>query len=130
MKLKQYRRIKLFFVVLITIISSQAVIHKVYLLPIVAILISTLVLLSLRKRVKEVMADERDYLMAGKAAIMALQIYAWVAVVAMFILYAYRDSNPAYEPMGMILAFSTCLLMLLYSLIFRYFNRTKFSEKK
>jgi len=30
----------------------------------------------------------------------------------------------------MTLAFSTCILMLLYSLIFKFYNKIKFSDKK
>jgi len=50
--------------------------------------------------------------------------------MVMFVLYASRDLNPAYEATAMTLAFSTCALMFLYSLIFRYYEQMKFSDKK
>ncbi|MDD4027301.1 MAG: DUF2178 domain-containing protein [Candidatus Shapirobacteria bacterium] len=130
MTLKKYKQIKLAIVVVIAIIFSQSIIFQNYLVPIVTLVISSLALILLRRRVKEVIADERDYILAGKSASWAIQIYSWIAVVAMFILYAFRDLNPSYEPVAMTLAYSTCLLMLTYSLIFKFQNKTKFTKNK
>lgn len=48
----------------------------------------------------------------------------------MFVLYAFKDLNPAYEPIAMTLAFSTCLLMFVYSLIFNFHHKIKFTANK
>lgn len=130
MTLKQYQKIKLAMVVIISVVFSQAIYFKNYLIPITVLAVSSLVLLYLRRTVKEIIADERDYATGGKAALLAIQIYSWLAVVSMFIFYALRDINPAYEPIGMTLAFSTCILMLTYAVIFRYFDRVSFSDKR
>mgnify|MGYP007068291668 CR=1 FL=1 len=61
---------------------------------------------------------------------LAIQIYAWGAAIGMFIFYAFHDYNPAYEPVAITLAYSTCILMLVYSLIFRYYNKISLSDKK
>lgn len=130
MTLKEYRKIQLVIVVIISIIFSQAIFYKNYIIPITVLVASSSILFYLRRSVKEIMADERDYAIGGKAALLAIQVYSWVAVVAMFIFYGLRDTNPAYEPIGMALAFSTCLLLILYALIFRYYDRISFSNKK
>jgi len=130
MTLKKYQKIKLAITIVLAIIFSQSIIYKNYLIPLATLIIASLGLILLRRQVKEVIADERDYLNAGKSAGLAIQVYSWVAVVAMFVLYAFRDLNPAYEPIAMTLAFSTCLLMLTYSLIFKFQNKTKFSQNK
>ncbi|MDD2483058.1 MAG: DUF2178 domain-containing protein [Candidatus Shapirobacteria bacterium] len=130
MTLKKYQQIKLAIVVVIAIIFSQSIIFQNYLIPIATLVVSSLVLILLRRRVKEVIADERDYALAGKSASWAIQIYSWISVVAMFILYAFKDLNPSYEPIAMTLAYSTCLLMLVYSLIFKFQNKTKFTQNK
>jgi uncharacterized membrane protein len=130
MTLKKYQQIKLAIVVIIAIIFSQSIIYQNFLLPIVTLVISSLILILLRRRVKEIIADERDYINAGKSASWAIQIYSWIAVIAMFALYAFKDLNPTYEPIAMTLAFSTCLLMLIYSLIFKFQNKTKFTKNK
>jgi uncharacterized membrane protein len=130
MTLKQFKIVKLIAVFFLAVVFSQAIIFKNYLIPIVVLISAYLILFYLRGRVKEVIADERDYLTGGRSALLAMQIYAWVAVIAMFILYANRDLNPAYEPVAMTLAYSTCLLMLFYAVIFRYYNKVKLSDKK
>ncbi|MFA5753920.1 MAG: DUF2178 domain-containing protein [Patescibacteria group bacterium] len=130
MTIKQYQAIKLGFVVILAVVFSQSIIFENFLIPIALLIVSSLILLLLRKRVKGVLADERDYLTGGKAALLAIQIYSWIAVMAMFILYAFRDVNPAYEPIGLTLAYSTCVLMLFYAVIFRYYNKVKLGDKK
>lgn len=127
---KQYQKIKIATAVVLAIVFSQAVIFKNFFIPIALLIVSSLMLLYFRRQVREVIADERDYAMAGKAALWSIQIYSWVAAISMIILYALRDLNPAYEPIAMTLAFSTCGLMLLYFAIFRYHNNFKFSDKK
>jgi glucan phosphoethanolaminetransferase (alkaline phosphatase superfamily) len=84
----------------------------------------------MRRQVKEIIADERDYEIGGRAALLTIQIYAWIATISMLIMYSLRDLNPAYEPVAMTLAYSTCLLMIAYGLIFKFKSRAKFSQSK
>jgi len=130
MTLKQYQKIKLILTVVLAFVFSQAIVLKSFVPPIILLLAVSLLLIMLRRRVTEVIADERDYITGGKSALLAIQIYSWLAVIGMFILYAFRDLNPAYEPVAMTLAYSTCVLMILYSLIFRYYNKVKLTDKK
>lgn len=130
MTLKKYNQIRLLLVVAISIIVSQSIIFQNYLIPIATLVISSLVLILLRHRVKEVVADERDYALASKSASWAIQIYSWIAVIAMFILYAFKNLNPSYEPIVLTLAYSTCVLMLIHSLIFKFINKVKFTPSK
>lgn len=129
MTIQQYKKIKLVVVVLIAMVFSQSIVMKNYVVPIFLLAFSSLFLLYIRKKVKGVLADERDYLVAGKASLLAVQIYSWLGVIAMFILYANRDLNPFYEPIAITISFSVTLLLLLYSFIFRYYNKIKFSDK-
>lgn len=130
MTLKKYQQIKLAITVAIAIIFSQAILYQNYLIPLATLVISSSVLIWLRRQVKEVVADERDYINSGKSAALAIQVYSWIAVTAMFILYSFKDINPAYEPIALTLAFSTCLLMITYSFIFKFQNKVKFSSNK
>ena len=130
MTLKQYQRVRLVFVIVLAIIFSQSIIFKNYLIPIAVMIASALFLMYLRRRVKGVIADERDWALGGKSALLSIQIYAWLATISMFVLYGLRDINPSYEPIAMTLAFSTCILMLVYAVIFRYYSHFKLSDKK
>ena len=130
MTLQEYRKVRLVMVIAVSIVFSQAIYFKNYLVPIAVLAVSSLVLLYFRRTVKEIVADERDFITGGKAALIAIRIYSFLAVTAMFIFYALRDFNPAYEPIGLTLAYSICILMLLYAVIFRYYNRISFSNKR
>jgi len=130
MTIKKYQQIKLAITVVIAIIFSQSILYQNYLIPLATLVVASLVLIYLRRQVKEVIADERDYALAGKSASWAIQIYSWIAVVAMFVLYSFKNLNPSYEPVAMTLAFSTCLLMFVYSLIFNFHNKIKFTANK
>lgn len=130
MTIKQYQGVKLAMVVILAVFFSQAIYFKNYFIPIAVLVASSLILMYLRRQVKDVLADERDYATGGKAALLAIQIYSWTAVCAMFVMYGLRDYNPAYEPIAVTLAFSTCVLMLAYGVIFRYYNKVKLAGKK
>lgn len=130
MTLKEYRKVRWMFVAVVAMIFSQTVFYENYFIPIAVLVLASLVHLYLRRQVKEILADERDYALAGRSALMTLQVYSWIAVVAMFIFYGLKETNPAYEPIGMTLAFSTCLLLLTNAVIFHYINRVSLSDKK
>ena len=130
MTLKKFKTIKAVFTFFIALVFSQAIIFKNFIIPLIVLIASSLILMLLRRQVKEIIADERDRAIGGKAALWAIQIYSWVATIFMIVLYSFRDINPFYESIATTLAFSTCLLMLLYSVIFHYYSNFKFSAKK
>ncbi len=129
MTLKSYQTIKLLVVILLGVVFGMSVVRGLFLLPIALLVASVLFLLLLRRRVGEVIADERDWQTGGKAALLAMQIYAWVVVAAMFVLLAERATNPLFEPIATVLAYSTCVLLLMYALIFRYYSRVAISKR-
>lgn len=130
MNLKTYRNYRILTVIALSMSVSYGMMEKNFFIPVIAIIIATLFLLQLRKHVKEIVADERDYEIGGKAALLAIRIFGWFAIFPIFALYILRDRNPAYEPIGMTLSFATCFLMLLYAVIFRYYHKFTFSDKK
>lgn len=120
MTLKTYQKIKLVFVFLLAMFFSWAIYLDNFLIPVSVMIASVLILMLLRRQVKEIVADERDWQIAGKAALIAVQAYSWIAAILMFILYSLRSQNNLYEPIALTLAFSTCVLMLAYAFTFRF----------
>lgn len=102
---------------------AQFVVLKNFVGPIIGAAIAAAFLLYFRGRVKEVIADERDYAIGGKSARWAIQIYSWIAIVFMFIFYANQSSNPVFEAIAQTLAYSTCFLLIVYSVVFGYLNK-------
>jgi uncharacterized membrane protein len=123
MELKTYTRIKLGIVVCLAMVCSIAVSTQNYFWALVAIILASLLLFFIRGKIKEIIADERDYEIGGKAARFAIQIYSWIAVVSMFLLLWQKGTNPSYEPIAYTLAYSTCLLLITYSIVFRYYAK-------
>jgi len=123
LSLKNYHKIRIGLVIVMSIIFSQSITFGNYIIPIFTMIIGSLILLFLRRKVTEIIADERDYEIWWKAALLAIQIFSWFAAVSMFVLYALKEANPSYEPIAVTLAMSTCLLMLIYGFIFRFYNR-------
>lgn len=125
---EQYKKIRLAITVIVAIIFGQSLVLNNYIIPIITLVVASLIILLIRRRVKDIISDERDIALGGKSALLAIQIYSWIAVIVMFVLYSYRNYNPSYEPISMTLAYSTCLLMLIYSISFRFYNKEKFSK--
>lgn len=130
MKLKTYKTVQIVVAVVLGFVFSQAVINHNFVIPIIAAVTGSLVMLLLRRRVKEVVADERDYTNGGRAALITVQLFSWIAVVIMIALLASRDTNPAFEPIAATLAYSTCFLMLTYAMIFKFYDRFKHLNSK
>ena len=130
MTLKKYQQIKIVLTIIMAIVFSQFFFTKNFIWPLITLISSSSILIILRSRIKEVVADERDYAIAGKSASWAIQIYSWIAVAVMLILYSFEDLNQTYEPIALTLAYSTCLLMFIYSLIFKFQSRAKFIQDK
>lgn len=128
--LKRYQQIRIGIVILISIIISQSLMFENYFIPIITIIIAWLTLFFLRRKVKEIMADERDYAIWGKAALLAMQIFSFASAIMIFVFYAMKKTNPSYESIAITLAISVCVLMLTYSCIFAYMNRkTRFDKR-
>jgi uncharacterized membrane protein len=128
--LKQYNRVKLIVVFILAFSISQLMVFKNFFIPVILVLLSSLFLFYLRRRVNGVIVDERDYATGGKSALLAIQIYSWISVICIFVFFSLSLSNPIYENIAITLAFSVCILMLLYSLIFQYYNKINFFDKR
>ncbi|MFA6251941.1 MAG: DUF2178 domain-containing protein [Candidatus Paceibacterota bacterium] len=129
MTIKKYNTFRMIIVIALAIIFSQSIIYQNYFLAIGILIISSLLVFTLRKSVKEIMADERDYEQGGKAAMLAMQIYCYAGVIAMFIFKSQASLNPSYDIIATTLAFSICIFMLLYSFIYQVKSKGKFWDK-
>jgi uncharacterized membrane protein len=130
MTLKQFQILKMVIAVIIAIVFSQSLIYRNFFIPIITLAIAMLVIFYAKKHVCGVLADERDYQVGGKSALLSIQIFSTIAVFITFFLYAFKDSNQFFEPVAMTLSFSVMALMFIHSLIFSYIGRFKFGEKR
>ncbi len=123
MNYKQYRNFRIITAMLLAAVMSQAVIFNNYILAIFAVIAAMAVMFTVKKKVVDVLADERDYQNAGKAARYSLGIFSALgAVLTMFFMFQ-RSVDPAYEIIGSTLAYSVCGLLLLNSIVFMYYAK-------
>jgi len=129
MTVKQFQGYKIAIVIMLASSISVSINMGNYLAPVIAIAVGMILIRLGRQRVKEVLADERDYTMAGNAARYSVAVFSIIMVIGMFILMALQDKNPEFANIAMLLAYLTCGLMLLNSAVF-YFLKAKESHKK
>ncbi|MDD4412737.1 MAG: DUF2178 domain-containing protein [Patescibacteria group bacterium] len=127
---KQFFAIRIALIIILSSVVSVAVNNKNYIIPIIAMALATLGLLFLKKKVKEVTEDERDYALAGHAARWTITAYCYTAVCAMFILLGIKDTNPAYEIIANTLSFSIFGILIAYSIIFKFYQKIQLSKHK
>jgi uncharacterized membrane protein len=108
---------------------SFSVVSENYILPIVAVVTALILIILLRRRVSEVINDERDYYVAGKAARWTISAYAILAALGSIFLMALRKTNPSLEFLGSTLAYSACFVMLLNSVLFYFFAEKDHGKK-
>lgn len=121
---KQYLFCRLAVVIVLSFSISTSLSLGNYYLPLVFMLTAMAVLYYCRKQLKtkDVLVDERDYQIAGRAARYALYIYGWLGAIGTFVLMALADKQGNLYIISQYLAFSVCFLMLANALIFRYLS--------
>lgn len=121
---KQYLFCRLAVIVLLSFSISTSLSLGNYYLPLVFMLTATAALYYCRKQLKtkDVLVDERDYQLAGRAARYAIFVYGWLGAIGTFILMALSDKQGGLYIVSQYLAFSVCFLMLANALIFRYLS--------
>ena len=127
MTIKQYNAARVITAMCLAAVMSQAVVLKNYYLAGSAILFAMLLLIYLKKQLKEITADERDYKIAGDAARWTLTIFSLIGALVSFALLTSRSYNPLFETAGATLSYAVCLLLVINGLTV-YFLRYRQSE--
>jgi len=126
---KQYSVLRIAIVILLSVSISVSISLENYLLPLGAILLAIIILQIMRRRVNSVLADERDYSLAGTAARHAITVFSLIMVAAMFILMYFGKDNKDLYNLSIIFAYLTCALMFINAFIF-YFLKLKMKNDK
>lgn len=110
--------------------TSVAINLENFLIPIIAIAIGMIVLTVAKQRVKGVLADERDYNLAGTAARYSIMIFSIIMVIGIFGLMALKNDNPEFANISALLAYLACGLMIINSLVFHFLKIKDSSNQK
>lgn len=125
MNTKQYKICRLVIAVILTASIVISISIENYYLPIIFLLSSFAGMYYCRKQIKskKVMADERDYQVAGKAARYTIFIYGLIGAIGTFILMAISQKEGIFYTLSQYLAFSVCFVMILNSILFKYLSK-------
>lgn len=122
-----YKRFMLFRLVAIIILAglgawAGSTGNLVLLVPAAVVLF--IILFVMRKKVNEVVVDERVNAVAYRASRVAFLAFVFIAVIigAVLVLMA-EDSSDALFKIGVTLNYSACALVVFYWVAFTYFNR-------
>jgi uncharacterized membrane protein len=127
MNIKQYKIYRLITLVLLTGLISVSISLGNYYLPIIFVLSAMATMYYCRKSLKttEVMADERDYKVAGEAARYTISIYTTIGAICIFVLMAISNKEGTIYVISQCLAFSVCFLVLLNVFLFKFLSKRK-----
>ena len=92
-------------------------------LPIAFLITAWVFLYILRSKVREVVEDERDHKIAGKASVLTMRIYTIISVIVGLILYVAEKDNEILFVVGSVLLYSAGFLMVLYSVLFKTYEK-------
>ena len=120
---KTFSIYKIIAIIIVTIIVGISINFGNWYLPVIAIIASWLFLYSSRKRVKEVIADERDYIIAGKASALAMNTYLMLSSIIGIILYSVGRESAVLFNIALTLLYSACFLMVLYVVLFKMYEK-------
>lgn len=123
MNKKSFITAKLAIVVLLSATVSFSVSNGYYILSGAAILAAVFLLFTLQKKVKEVMTDERDLELAGRAARQTITIYSITMALVGATLMAMAKTKPELALPAQIMLYSTCALVFLYSLLYKKYAK-------
>lgn len=130
MTIKQYQVLRLVVSMLIAMTVSISVTMDNYLAPAIAVTVGLIVLTGARRKVKGVIADERDYSLAGQAARYSLSIFTILLLIGVFGCLAFRDATPELFNIAIFLAYLACALMIINSLVFRFLKARLADDKQ
>jgi uncharacterized membrane protein len=120
---KMFSLYRVLAVAIVSVVVSVSINFGNWYLPVAAVAASWAFLYFLKGRVKEVIADERDYMIAGKASGLAVKIYLFASVVIGMILYANGGREGILFGTATTLLYSACFLMVLYAVLFKIYER-------
>jgi len=94
------------------------------LVPIAAVIGGVVLLYLLRRQVRDVIEDERNYRISEKASRFAIQVFAFItAITGITLTTVSTGDSPPFREVGLTLAFCACGLLILYLISYAYHSR-------
>ena len=128
MQAKTFLFIRILTTILLAMIVSVSIVSGNYILPVAAVIVAVVFLWSTKKKVNAILEDELDYRVGGEASRYAVFVYSILSALLGVYFVANRAVNPNYELLGQTLCYSTCFLMILQSLLFKFLRNKNYGR--
>ena len=125
MNYKSFRTWQAIFGGIIGAVTGASISTGNWIIPIITIIISISIMMVLRRRVKEIVADERTYAVAEKAARLTLSVVGiGMAIAGAILLALNRDTiSSTAAQVGFALLYATCGLLVVNLAAYTYYSR-------
>jgi len=123
MSQKQYLVCRLVITFFLAALIGASITQENFVLPIIAIITAMAVMYYCKKKVKDVLVDERDIKIWYKASRMSVTIFAVLAAIGSIILVALGKDRPEFLLVGYTLSYSVCFLLILNSVLYKIYNK-------
>lgn len=120
---QQYRNCRILTAICLSLIVGWSINSGKGLISAIAILIASFVLLQCRKKVKDILFDERDLKIVGKSTRVSISIFGIGGALASLLFMNFEYLNPDFYVIGQTTAFLVCLLLIVNNVVYLYYNR-------
>jgi uncharacterized membrane protein len=124
MSYKTFRMLQGFMGLIIGAVLGASIALGNWIIPIFTVIIGLTVMTVLRRRVKDIVADERTYAIAEKAARFTVQAVAiGMAATGAVMLALSQDSSEPLAQVAIALEYATCTLLVVNYFAYMYYSR-------
>ena len=130
MSVKTYRLWMLAITVVVAVLVGWSVTIGYALVPIPVFLAGAIIIYLLRRRVKALTEDERVHSIVNRTSRRTVEIIViLMAIAGATLLAVSQGGSPDLEPAGLTLAYSVCATLIIYNILYTYYNR-RYSGKE
>ena len=130
MSIKTYRLWMVVITMIVAALVGWSVTTGSVLVPIPTFLAGAIILYLFQRRVKAFTEDERVHSIVNQASRRTVEIVViFMAISGATLIAMSQGGSPDLEPAGLTLAYSVCATLIIYNILYTYYNR-KYSGKK
>ena len=120
MQLKTYKRCVIILTIILGIIIGVSFVFQDIIVPAVSVLVAILILYFCRRKLA---IDEAIIEISHKSYRAASNLFVMAAAITGIILVALKDSYPQFTQIGLTLAYSVCIWILVYLVFYWFYSR-------